>query len=590
MCGIIGYCGKKSAAPIVLEALKRLEYRGYDSAGIASLYDGQLQIKKDVGKIDEVNQKHNLGGLPGNTAIGHTRWATHGGVTQDNAHPHCDCKQEVAVVHNGIIENYQPLRRRLERKYSFVSETDSEVIPHLIREFMEMGSSLEQAIRQTVKELRGSYAILAISASEPQKIVAARKDSPLVVGIGAGENFVASDALPFLEHTNRVIFVEDGEIVSLNNEKVTIHDGEGRQIPKEPQEVNWKWDGATKQGYEFFMHKEIMEQPQAMRDALMQDRELIMEVAMDILRTKQVVLTGCGTSRHAALIGRYLFSKVGSKFSDVIMGSEFHHFSDSIHKDTLVIAVSQSGETADVLEGVKRAKANGATIFSIVNVVGSSLTRLSDKVVYLNCGPEIGVAATKSFVSELVIFYLLAFAMNNQLREGVRAIKSISSLIKKNLNHNGAILPELAQELKGKNDFYYIARGINFAIAMEAALKAKEIAYVHAEGMPAGELKHGTLALIEQKTPVIAICPADYTFEETMSNVAEAKARGAFIIGVSDQHEQSFDEWIKIPALAEVFYPLVSIVPLQLLAYNLAVAKGLDPDKPRNLAKSVTVK
>lgn len=590
MCGIIGYCGKKSAAPIVLEALKRLEYRGYDSAGIASLYDGQLQIKKDVGKIDEVNQKHNLGGLPGNTAIGHTRWATHGGVTQDNAHPHCDCKQEVAVVHNGIIENHQPLRRRLERKYSFVSETDSEVIPHLIREFMEMGSSLEQAIRQTVKELRGSYAILAISASEPQKIVAARKDSPLVVGIGAGENFVASDALPFLEHTNRVIFVEDGEIVSLNNEKVTIHDGEGRQIPKEPQEVNWKWDGATKQGYEFFMHKEIMEQPQAMRDALMQDRELIMEVAMDILRTKQVVLTGCGTSRHAALIGRYLFSKVGSKFSDVIMGSEFHHFSDSIHKDTLVIAVSQSGETADVLEGVKRAKANGATIFSIVNVVGSSLTRLSDKVVYLNCGPEIGVAATKSFVSELVIFYLLAFAMNNQLREGVRAIKSISSLIKKNLNHNGAILPELAQELKGKNDFYYIARGINFAIAMEAALKAKEIAYVHAEGMPAGELKHGTLALIEQKTPVIAICPADYTFEETMSNVAEAKARGAFIIGVSDQHEQSFDEWIKIPALAEVFYPLVSIVPLQLLAYNLAVAKGLDPDKPRNLAKSVTVK
>ncbi len=590
MCGIIGYCGKKSAAPIVLEALKRLEYRGYDSAGIASLYDGQLQIKKDVGKIDEVNQKHNLGGLPGNTAIGHTRWATHGGVTQDNAHPHCDCKQEVAVVHNGIIENHQPLRRRLERKYSFVSETDSEVIPHLIREFMEMGSSLEQAIRQTVKELRGSYAILAISASEPQKIVAARKDSPLVVGIGAGENFVASDALPFLEHTNRVIFVEDGEIVSLNNEKVTIHDGEGRQIPKEPQEVNWKWDGATKQGYEFFMHKEIMEQPQVMRYALMQDRELIMEVAMDILRTKQVVLTGCGTSRHAALIGRYLFSKVGSKFSDVIMGSEFHHFSDSIHKDTLVIAVSQSGETADVLEGVKRAKANGATIFSIVNVVGSSLTRLSDKVVYLNCGPEIGVAATKSFVSELVIFYLLAFAMTNQLREGVRAIKSISSLIKKNLNHNGAILPELAQELKGKSDFYYIARGINFAIAMEAALKAKEVAYVHAEGMPAGELKHGTLALIEQKTPVIAICPADYTFEETMSNVAEAKARGAFIIGVSDRHEQSFDEWIKIPSLAEVFYPLVSIVPLQLLAYNLAVAKGLDPDKPRNLAKSVTVK
>lgn len=590
MCGIIGYCGEKPAAPIVFKALKCLEYRGYDSAGMASLHDGQLLIRKDVGRIDEVNQKHKLGTLRGNTAIGHTRWATHGGVTQYNAHPHLDSKQEIAVVHNGIIENYQLLRRRLERKYKFVSETDTEVLPHLIREFIEMGSSLEQAMCQTVKELRGSYAILAISASEPGKIVAARKDSPLVVGIGAGENFIASDALSFLQHTNRVIFVGDGEIVSVTGKKVTLLDGEGRQIQREPEEANWKWDGATKQGYDFFMHKEIQEQPWAMRCALMQDRHLIMDMAMDILRARQVVLTGCGTSRHAALIGRYLFSRVGGKFSDVIMGSELHHFSDSIHRDTVVIAVSQSGETADILEGVKRARDNGASIFSLVNVVGSSLARLSDRVIYLNCGPEIGVAATKSFVSQLVVFYLLAFAMVNQLREGMRAIRSISSLIEKNFHHNGEILPELAQKLKQKNDCYYIARGINFAIAAEAALKAKEIAYVHAEGMPAGELKHGTLALVEQGTPVIAICPADYTFAEALSNVAEAKSRGAFVVGVSDRHEEHFDEWIRIPPVAEVFYPLVSIVPLQLLAYDLAIARGFDPDKPRNLAKSVTVK
>jgi len=590
MCGIIGYCGEKSAAPIVLKGLKCLEYRGYDSAGMASLCDGQLLIKKDAGKIDEVNEKHRLDLLPGNTAIGHTRWATHGGVTQTNAHPHLDCKGKLAVVHNGIIENHQQLRHRLEHKYQFVSDTDTEVIPHLIRESMETGSSLEQAMCHAVKELRGSYAILAISATEPQKIVAARKDSPLVVGIGAGENFIASDTLPFLEHSNRVIYVEDGEIVSLTPEKVSLLDREGRQIHREPQEVNWKWDGATKQGYDFFMRKEIQEQPRAIRCALMQDRHLIMDIAMDILRARQIVLTGCGSSRHAALIGRYLFSKVGGKFSDVIMGSELHHFTDSIHQDTLVIAVSQSGETADILEGVKRARDNGATIFSIVNVVGSSLARLSDRVVYLNCGPEIGVAATKSFTSQLVVFYLLAFAMINQLREGMRSIRSVASLTEKNFHQNGDILTRLAQRFKQQTDCYYIARGINFAIAAEAALKAKEIAYVHAEGMPAGELKHGTLALVEQGTPVIAICPADYTFAETLSNVAEAKARGAFIIGVSDKRDELFDEWIRIPPVAEIFYPLVSIVPLQLLAYDLAVARGLDPDKPRNLAKSVTVK
>jgi len=590
VCGVVGFVGDREAAPVVLDALRKLEYRGYDSAGLATLADGKLWLKKDVGKLAEVEQKHSLDRLPGKAGIGHVRWATHGDVTQANTHPHLDCKQEIAIVHNGIIENYQELRHRLESRHKFISDTDTEVIPHLIEEYMKDGASLEEAILQMSKELNGSYALLAISSREPQKIVATRKDSPLVVGIGAGGNFVTSDVLSFLEETNRVIFVEDNETVVMTKEKVTLFDSEGRKIKREPTEVDWEWEQATKQGHDFFMMKEILEQPQAIRRALMQDRNLIMEMAMDILRARQVVLTGCGTSRYAALIGRYVFSKLAGKFSDVIMSSEFHYFSDSVDRNTLVIAVSQSGETADVIQGVKKARENGATIFSLVNGVGSSLARMSDKVVYLNCGPEIGVAATKSFISQLVIFYLLAFAMVNKLEEGVAKIRAISSLIEGIFRDNGKKLTGLAERLKEKTDFYYIARGINFAIAGEGSLKLKEIAYVHAEGMPAGELKHGTLALIENGTPVIAICPRDYTFNETLSNISETKTRGALAIGVSDQREEIFDEWVKIPAVEEVFYPLVSVIPLQLLAYHIAVARGLDPDKPRNLAKSVTVK
>ncbi len=590
MCGIVGFVGDRQAAPILSAALRTLEYRGYDSAGLATISDSRLWLKKDIGKLSEVEQKHQLAKLPGKTGIGHVRWATHGAVTPANAHPHLDCNQDIAVVHNGIIENYQELRSRLESRHQFVSDTDTEVIPHLIEQYMENGVSLEDAVFQVTKQLKGSYALLAISVREPQKIVATRKDSPLVVGVGGGGNFVASDALSFLEETNRAIFIEDGETVILTGDKVCLLDAEGSEIKREPAKLDWKWDKATKQGHDFFMLKEILEQPQAIRCALMQDRSLIMETAMDILRARQIVFTACGTSRYAALIGRYVFSKLAGKFSDVIMASEFGYFSDSIDKNTVVIAVSQSGETADVMEGVKRAKENGATIFSLVNVVGSSLARMSDRALYLNCGPEIGVAATKSFLSQLAILYLLAFAMVNRLDEGIEKIQAICPLIEENFGDHGKTLARLAQKLKDRNDFYYIARGINFAIAGEGALKLKEIAYVHAEGMPAGELKHGTLALIDEGTPVVAICPKDYTFHETLSNIAETKARGAFVIGISDQPEQSFDEWIKIPSVEELFYPLVTTVPLQLLAYHFAVARGLDPDKPRNLAKSVTVK
>ncbi len=590
MCGIVGFVGDREAAPVILNALTKLEYRGYDSAGLATISNGQVRVKKDAGRIAEVREKHQLDNLAGRIGIGHVRWATHGEVSAKNAHPHLDCKGEIAVVHNGIIENYQALRSRLGTRHKLTSDTDTEVIPHLIEEYVESGASLEEAVLRLTRELKGSYALLAVSAKEPEKIVATRKDSPLVAGMGTAGNFLASDTLSFLEEAKRGFFVEDGESVVVTKEKIILLDSEGKEIKREPVKFDWQWDEATKGEHDFFMLKEIMEQPQAVRRALMQDRDVIMEMALEILRARQIVFTACGTSRYAALIGRYAFSKLAGKFSDVIMASEFGYFSDSIDRNTLVIAVSQSGETADVMDGIKRAKENGATVFSLVNVVGSSLARLSDRVLYLNCGPEIGVAATKSFVAQLTILYLLAFAMVNKIDEGAEKLTAISHMVETNIHDNGLETPRIAQKLIDKKDFYYIARGINFAIAGEGALKLKEISYVHAEGMPAGELKHGTLALVEKGTPVVAICPNDYTFDETLSNVAETKARGAFVIGLSDREEQIFDEWIKIPPVEEIFYPLVSIVPLQLFAYHSAVVRGLDPDKPRNLAMSVTVK
>jgi glucosamine--fructose-6-phosphate aminotransferase (isomerizing) len=493
------------------------------------------------------------------------------------------------VVHNGIVENYQELRTRLESNHLFVSQTDTEVIPHLIEDYMDAGASLEEAVLKASKQLKGCYAFAAVSVKEPDKIVATRRESPLVVGANSHRSFIASDALAFLEETNRVVFLEDGEMVILGK-NITFLDKDGQPVMREFKEVDWKWDQATKQGYDFYMLKEIMEEPQAIKQATMQDKRLLLEMAIGILRSKQVVITACGTSRYAALVGRYLFSRLAGQFCDVIMGSEFQYFSDSIDKNTLVIAVSQSGETADVIQGVKRAKENGATIYSLVNTVGSSLARMSDRVLYLNCGPEIGVAATKTFVSQLALFYLLSFTMANKLDDGLEQLLDVCPKIEKGFGKNSKKLQGLAQQTRDKHDFYYIARGINFAIAAEGALKMKEISYVHAEGMPAGELKHGTLALIEKNTPVVVICPKDYTYEETIANAHETKARGAFVIGVSEEMNPIFDEWIEIPEVDEVFQPLVTVVPLQLLAYYSALARGRDPDKPRNLAKSVTVK
>jgi glucosamine--fructose-6-phosphate aminotransferase (isomerizing) len=497
----------------------------------------------------------------------------------------------VAVVHNGIIENNQQLRQELtEIGHKFTSETDTEVIPHLLEDELKNGCSLKQAVLNIAPRLEGSYAFLVIALDDPGKIVGTRKNIPLIVGINAPDYYVSSDALAFSQYANQVISLEDKEVVMLTQEGIEFFDAQGKNLVKQTRKLDHSWAESHKGGYQYFMLKEIVEQGQVLSQIVRQDEKRFTKIALDILRANQVIITACGTSRYAALVGRYLFSKVAKKFCDVVIASEFGYFADSVDKNTTVIAVSQSGETADVVEGVKAARDAGAQIISIVNRPNSILADLSHYVIYLNCGSEIAVAATKSFLSQLAIFYLLSFSMVNSFDEAVAKLTDLSGKITKALDWNKSELIKLSQKLKDKNDFYYIARGINFAIASEGALKLKEISYIHAEGMPAGELKHGTLALIEPGTPVVVICPADYTFLETLSNAMETKSRGAYIIGVSDKESDIYDSWVRIPEVDELLYPMVAVVPLQLLAYYLAVNRGCDPDKPRNLAKSVTVK
>jgi glucosamine--fructose-6-phosphate aminotransferase (isomerizing) len=574
----------------VIGALGRLEYRGYDSAGIATISDNGISIGKEKGKLSDVIKDCDLFSLNGQVGIGHVRWATHGGVTRDNAHPHCDIKNQIAVVHNGIINNYAKIKSILSLKYKFVSETDTEVIPHLIRHYIDSGLSFENAFFAAIAELEGSYAILAIYTLEPNIILAARKNSPLVIGIGENSNYIGSDILSFLPYTRKYIPLEDGEMAVLTRDKINVYNHDHKKLFKIPELANWDWKEGTKGDYDYFMLKEIEEQPLTIQQALIQDDDLIIQMANELSEAKQLIFVGCGTSRHAALIGRYAFSKIGRTFSDVVMGSEFTYFSDSIDKNTIVFAISQSGETADVMDGIRLAKENGAKIFSLVNVVGSSLARASDRVLNMNCGPEIGVAATKSFTSQLCLLYQLAFAMDNKLHEGKDKLRKMSFRVESDLDYYSNFIPTLANKMSRKKDFYYIARGINFAVANEGALKLKEIAYVHAEGVPSGELKHGTLALIEKGTPVIAICPTDYTFEDSLANIMEVKARGGYVIGLSDSHSMMFDECINIAKTEEILYPLVTTIPLQIFAYYSALARGLNPDKPRNLAKSVTVR
>ena len=592
MCGIIGYCSKKdNASSVIFEGLKRMEYRGYDSSGIAMISGGKLLINKGTGKLDEVNSRHHLDTMPGHIGLGHTRWATHGGVTEPNAHPHCDCSNQIAVIHNGIIDNYQELRKDLLKcGHHFASETDTEVIPHMLEDEIKKGRSLEEAVITVAPRLQGTYAFLAISTKQPDSIVGTRKGSPLVIGIGDHTSFAASDSLALAGAINEMVILGEGETAAINAEGARFYDSTGMEIHKTFMKPDMTWTDSDKGEFDYFMLKEIMEQPKALIAATMQDKETFTRIALDILRADQVIVTACGTSRYAALVGRYLFSSVGKIFCEVVMASEFQYFADSVSKNTLVLAISQSGETLDVIDGVKLARQAGAKIVSIINRPQSMLGELSHHVIYLNCGPEIGVAATKTFLNQVAIFYLLSFSMVHSFDMAVDNIRQVSKQVSKTIDWNTEVIGRIARDFKNASDFYFIARAINFAIASEGALKLKEISYIHAEGMPAGELKHGTLSLIQDGIPVLVICPADYTYSETLSNAIEAKARGAKIIAVSDNDNEIYDYWIRIPKVHELLYPIVAVVPLQLLAYQLTIQRGYDPDKPRNLAKSLTVK
>jgi glucosamine--fructose-6-phosphate aminotransferase (isomerizing) len=586
MCGIIGYKGREDAISIAFTGLKRLEYRGYDSWGVAALCGGELVVHKKIGKIPQ-SLPGELQSKKATVALYHSRWATHGGVTDTNAHPHTDCKNSVAIAHNGIIENYEELRKALEAKgHVFKSACDSEVIAHLIE---AGGSNFVEAVRKTALELQGSYAFLAIKKGADE-LIGVRKESPLVLGLKDGEYFLASDVPAFLEHTNTVTFIEDDEMVVLNAHPRIVNVRTGEVVARPTRKVDWSLEQAGKGEYPHFMLKEIYEQATVLKQTLRQDRAKLEQVARMVHASPRVVIVACGTSRHAGLVGRYVIAEIAGKYCEVYMASEFQYFVDKLGKDALIIAVSQSGETADVLAPVRAAKKQGCKVVAIVNVIGSSLDREADVSLYLNCGPEISVASTKAFTSQVAVFYMLAYTLAYEIDAGVKLLGELPKKIEQTIRNTEPEIKKLAKQLAKLNDVYYIARGENFAVATEGALKMKEISYVHAEGMPAGELKHGTLALVTKGTPVVAIAPKDRTFAETLSNVAEAKARGAFIIGVSDEANKAFDSWLQIPPVDYIFYPLLANIPCQLLAYYTAVERGNEVDTPRNLAKSVTVK
>lgn len=612
MCGIVGFIslqGRTNAGEMLCEGLKCLEYRGYDSSGIAVLDDGKLIVRKGVGKIDAVAQKHGFREHHGTASAGHQRWATHGNVTDENAHPHQDCTGKIAVVHNGIIENYQQLRAELSAKgHSFKGQTDTEAIPHLIEQELKSEKSFQEAVRKALKKLHGSYALLILHADAPNQLIVARKESPLILGISDKALFAASDAVPFLDKTRKTVFLEDGEMAVLEatatnagNETGSKHTqlmkgtytvseiSSGKIVAKQVSEIKWSAESASKAGYAHFMLKEINEQPQAVKQALTQEAAQVQKFADQLSKAKTVVIIGMGTARHAGLLTRYAIGRLAGKHFEVVMASEYGYFAHEADKDTIVLAISQSGETADVLAPCRKAKEKGAAIFAIVNSVGSTLDRLSDERLYINAGPEIAVASTKAFTNQVVVGMLVGYAMAGKLQEGRKNLSQLPAKILECIEANNDNTKKIAEYLKGKEHAYYIGRGINFATALEASLKMKEISYLHAEGMPAGELKHGTLALIEKGTPVIAINPHDYTFAETLSNAIETKARGAHLIGVSNSDNEVYDELIKIPQADEMLYPILASVPLQLLAYYTAVARGNDVDKPRNLAKSCTV-
>ncbi|MCD6477594.1 MAG: glutamine--fructose-6-phosphate transaminase (isomerizing) [Candidatus Aenigmarchaeota archaeon] len=587
MCGIIGYVGKRKAAPIIFQGLKKLEYRGYDSAGIATLHDGEFFIKKDAGKIDDIHKRLNLTDLPGSIGIGHTRWATHGGVTKENAHPHTDCHGNIVLVHNGIIENYQELKRLLSG-HDMRSETDTEIIAHLIGEEMKNGKDFVEATKSTLKKLEGQYALLILNKND-NRMIAARRKAPLLIGVGDGDYFPASDIPAFLDYTKNVIYLSDGDMAVIDGEMKFFNIDLNKEVQREISTIDWDPEQAKKGDFDHFMIKEIVEQNETIQRVIEQDDSFMLSIADEIKKHKNVILVGCGTAYYACLTGSYLFSKIANKYVIAVSGSEFSNFKGLLNEDTLIIAVSQSGETADTLEAIRAAKSVGGKVFSIVNVRGSSLDRESDESIYTKAGPEIGVVSTKAYTAQVAVLLLLAHAVVGKLEEGKNRLKNLHALVY-NLTalSTRKYLRRLAEKLKDEEHIFTIGRGLMYPTALEAALKLKEVSYIHAEGFAGGDLKHGSIALIEKGTPTIVFVTKD-TERDVISNAMEIKSRGGYIIGVGPENNEVFDHFIKVPEVGFAD-PITHIIPMQILGYQLAVLRGCDPDKPRNLAKSVVVK
>jgi glucosamine--fructose-6-phosphate aminotransferase (isomerizing) len=613
MCGIVGYIGRKKATSILIEGLKRLEYRGYDSAGLAVIQDGELHVCKCPGRISELTERvrAGFGGAEGTVGIGHTRWATHGAPTQANAHPHTDCAGRIVVVHNGIIENYAALRQVLQQNgHGFRSETDSEVLAHLISEFYRNNGchSIEVAVQMALREVSGTYGLAVLCADEPDKLVAARKGSPLIVGVGADEYIVASDASAIIEHTANVVYLNDNELAVISPDGLRTFTTENVLISKQVQQIEWSLEQIALGGYEHFMLKEIFEQPEAIRTCLsgrLDRRENriqlggIEELARELVKTKRVILTSCGTAWHAGLIGEHLFEDLARIPAEVEYASEFRYRNPIIEDGTVVIAVSQSGETADTLAALREAKQRGALALGVVNVVGSTIARETDAGVYLHVGPEIGVASTKAFTAQVVVLTLMALYLGRRrlmseasLQRYIQALGVIPDQIEKVLQQSDAVKEAVARYVASDN-WLFLGRGYNYSVALEGALKLKEISYIHAEGLPAAEMKHGPIALIQEGMPVVFVAPRCGTYDKIVGNIEEVRARGGHIIAVATEGDRQIarraEHVFYVPDCPAPLQPLLTVVPLQLLAYHAAVARGCNVDKPRNLAKSVTV-
>ena len=617
MCGIVGYIGNRKAVPIILDGLRRLEYRGYDSAGIAVLNgDNHLSIRRASGKLRNLEEAIRVNPLDGPYGIGHTRWATHGRPTEENAHPHRDCTGEIVVVHNGIVENYLQLKHQLQLEgHKFCTETDTEVIAHLVEKYYD--GNLEDAVRKAVKDLTGVFALGIIASSDPNKIVAARSGPPVVIGLGDGEYFVASDVPAILSHTRDMFFLNDGDLAVLTPEGVHLTDFNGKAVKRQVTHIVWDPIMAEKGGYKHFMLKEIFEQPRAVRDTVLgrvgQESGRVfldeMDISPKVFREFQSVkIIACGTSWHAALAGKFMIEKLARIPVEVDYGSEFRYRDPIVSKDMLTVVISQSGETADTLAAQREAKHKGSKTLAICNVVGSMITREASGTLMTHAGPEIGVASTKAFTSQLTALFILAMYLG-QVREvlsGEESLKLVQELVRipgklEAILGRTAIYEELEKKLSRATDFLFLGRGVHFPIALEGALKLKEISYIHAEGYPAGEMKHGPNALIDENLPVVVLATRDpdseesrLRYEKTLSNIQEVKARNGIVIAVvceGDEHEVSkiADYLIPIPATTVLLLPILEIVPLQLLAYHIAVRLGCDVDQPRNLAKSVTV-